>query len=196
MNTKKMIFDFVVRHKTDCYRAFKICADHKGFNTKEGSFLIERARAELSYSKKTWDGDIYFALWRMYKTITIDGYCLPDKKEKPWTGVVKSRKVMVPTVGRIVNFKLSQQNVDEITRRRTTNQSIAERITEGKWPLGAQAHIGNPVEKGQVVPMIITAVWSDSCVNGKVILDGSDSYWVTSVLQGDQEFNWQWPERV
>lgn len=103
---------------------------------------------------------------------------------------------MVPTVGRIVNFKLNQQNVDEITRRRTTSQSISERITEGKWPLGAQAHIGNPVRAGQIVPMIITAVWSESCVNGKVILDGSDSYWVTSVLQGDQEFNWNWPERV
>jgi hypothetical protein len=60
-----------VRHKTDCYRAFKICADHKGFNTEEGSKLIEFARNEIGYSRKTWDGDIYFSLWKTYKKICM-----------------------------------------------------------------------------------------------------------------------------
>ena len=70
---KRRVFDFVVKHKTDCYRAFKISVDHKGFNTKEGSLLIELARTEIGYSRKTWDGDIYHALHRVYKSIVSDG---------------------------------------------------------------------------------------------------------------------------
>ena len=79
MNRKEKIFDFVVKHKTDCYRAFKICNTHKGCNTKEGSLLIELARTELGYSPKTWDGDIYNVLWRTYKAITIDGVNSPNE---------------------------------------------------------------------------------------------------------------------
>lgn len=67
---KSKVFNFIVSHKTDCYRAFKICIGHKGFNTKEGSSLIELARKEVGYSVNTWDGDIYYALWRVYKSIT------------------------------------------------------------------------------------------------------------------------------
>jgi hypothetical protein len=78
-NRKGIVFDFVVKHKTDCYRAFKICADHKGFNTPEGSKLIELARKEIGYSRKTWDGDIYHALWRVYKGITVDGANTPEE---------------------------------------------------------------------------------------------------------------------
>ena len=93
MSRKGIVFDFVVKHKTDCYRAFKICAHHKGFNTKEGSLLIEYARKEIGYSRKTWDGDIYFALWKMYKAITIDGIDRPEDK-KPWKGVIESKDTM------------------------------------------------------------------------------------------------------
>lgn len=100
---------------------------------------------------------------------------------------------MNPTIGRIVNYKLSKDDVEKITRRRTNGQTIAARIKEGKWPLGAQAHIGNPVEEGQICPMIITAVWGETCVNGQVILDGNDTYWVTSAQKGDDESNWNWP---
>jgi len=70
-NRKTKIFDFVVNHKTDCYQALKICNTHKGFNTKEGSRLVELARKEIGYSINTWDGDIYNVLWNVYKSITI-----------------------------------------------------------------------------------------------------------------------------
>jgi len=100
---------------------------------------------------------------------------------------------MLPTVGRIVNYKLSEQDAHEITRRRTNSVLIKEQIKEGKWPLGAQAHIGNPVKEGDVLPMIITAVWSETCVNGQVILDGTDSLWKKSVQIGDNVDNWNWP---
>lgn len=109
---------------------------------------------------------------------------------------------MKPTIGRIVHYRLSQEAVEMIARRRTTSSSIADRIKGGEWPLGAQAHIGNPHHKGQVLPMIITVVWPNEYgpnfdgVNGQVILDGNDTLWVTSVKEGTEDGQWSWPEKV
>jgi len=100
---------------------------------------------------------------------------------------------MKPTIGRIVNYKLNQTDVEAINRRRTNPTSIAARIKEEKWPLGAQAHIGNDVTTGQIYPMIIVAVWGETCVNGQVLLDGNDTFWVTSAQLGESEGNWNWP---
>lgn len=100
-----------------------------------------------------------------------------------------------PTVGRIVNYRLSEEDAVQINRRRTTGKAIADRIVEEKWPLGAQAHIGNEAKAGDVLPMIIVKVWSDVCVNGQVFLDGNDTFWGLSRNLGDQESNWNWPTR-
>jgi hypothetical protein len=70
---KEKVSDFIVRHKTDCYRAFRICNGHIGFNTKEGRKLIDFARKEIGYSDQTWNCNIYNVLWKAYKSITIDG---------------------------------------------------------------------------------------------------------------------------
>jgi hypothetical protein len=45
-------------------------------------------------------------------------------------------------------------------------------------------------------PAIITAVWSDTCVNLKVLLDGEFNLWVTSAPQGEGARQWSWPEIV
>jgi len=105
------------------------------------------------------------------------------------------------TIGSIVLYTLTAQDADEINRRRTTGSKIAERIkknTEASsaWPLGAQAHIGNSVTAGDTCPMVVTKVWSAGCVNGQVLLDGNDCLWATSVTEGDQGHQWQWPARV
>lgn len=105
-----------------------------------------------------------------------------------------------PSLGRIVIFKLSEQNAAEINRRRTTGYSIGERIKINSnsntiWPLGAQAHIGNEVSAGDEFPMAVVRVWSDTCVNGQVLLDGNDTYWATSVSHGEHNGMWQWPVR-
>lgn len=103
------------------------------------------------------------------------------------------------TVGRTVLYKLSERDVVEINRRRTTPYSIAERIKVLAWPLGAQAHIGNIVVEGDTYPMVVVRKWggADSdMVNGQVLLDGNDVLWVTSVHQGDTNGAWQWPARV
>lgn len=92
---------------------------------------------------------------------------------------------MTPSVGRIVHYCLTEQNAAEIMRRRTTGADIAARIKDEKWPIGAQAHVGNAVSAGDVFPMVIVRIWpSDTgSVNGRVLLDGTDEYWATSVSQ-------------
>jgi hypothetical protein len=102
---------------------------------------------------------------------------------------------MNPTIGRIVHYKLTAEQAEQINRRRTNSHSIAERIKEDKWPIGAQAHIGNEAHEGQTYPMIVVVVWSGTTVNGQVILDGNDTFWATSSSQGDQNGQWQWPPR-
>ncbi len=95
--------------------------------------------------------------------------------------------------GRIVYYVLGATDVAEITRRRTTAHSIAERmkiqISQVEcvtpllaWPAGAQAHMGNEVKEGDIYPAMIVRVWGQDsgCSNLRVILDGTDEYWSTS----------------
>lgn len=107
----------------------------------------------------------------------------------------------LPTVGRIVHYKLSRVAVEQIIRRRTTSSSIADRIKDAKWPLGVQAHIGNAVTVGEIYPLVIVRVWPDEFgpgvhgINGQVLLDGCDQFWVTSVREGNDVGEWSWPPR-
>lgn len=123
---------------------------------------------------------------------------------------------MKPTIGRIVLYKLGEQDASEINRRRTTGADISKRIKQEVavmerhdggvgvtmtgsapvWPLGAQAHIGNSVSAGDVFPMLICRICGEtpeSAVNGQVFLDGNDTYWATSRVCGDNLGNWSWP---
>lgn len=100
---------------------------------------------------------------------------------------------MEPTIGRIVIYCLSEEDAAKINRRRTSSESIALRIKEEKWPFGAQAHIGNYVRAGQEFPMMVVAVWSPTTINGQVFLDGNDTYWALSRLEGEREGTWHWP---
>lgn len=103
--------------------------------------------------------------------------------------------------GRTVLYVLSQQDVEQINRRRTTGQSIAARIAEDKWPVGAQAHIGNHNEAGDILPAVVVRVWDkeqeNPPVNLQVLLDGNDVYWATSRKEDVQNTpgTWHWPER-
>jgi len=105
------------------------------------------------------------------------------------------------TIGRTVLYKLTEADVAQIMRRRTTGTAIADRIKEEKWPLGAQAHIGNPHQAGQVLPMVVCVVWPNEYgpnydgVNGQVFLDGNDALWVTSIKEGSENGQWAWPVR-
>jgi hypothetical protein len=118
---------------------------------------------------------------------------------------------MKPTIGRIVIYKLTEDDVSQINRRRTSGSSIAERIKNNgadmanlvnlpaTWPLGAQAHIGNWASPGDLYPCIIARVWPNEFgqdepgINGQVFLDGNDTLWVTSAGEGTEPGQWSWP---
>jgi hypothetical protein len=109
-------------------------------------------------------------------------------------------EAMIVTMGRIVMYKLSELDVTHIMRRRTTPTQIAVMIGEGTWPMGAQAHIGNAVAPGQVVPLLVTTVQEPvqdvQRVNGQCILDGTDTLWVIGVLEGTENGSWAWPVKA
>lgn len=91
---------------------------------------------------------------------------------------------MKPTIGRIVIYRLRAHDAEAIMIRR--NRS----------PLDLR---GNAVAEGDEFPMMIVRVWGDqpdSCVNGKVQLDGSDTHWATSIQVGEGPGTFSWPAPV
>lgn len=109
-----------------------------------------------------------------------------------------------PSLGRIVHYVLTNEDAVAIERRRTTHLSVLMMMEDKKWPEGAQAHVGNPVQEGLHVVMVIVAVWPGEFgsegdgVNGQCLLDGNDSLWVTSVKHSsaNEPGTWHWPEPV
>jgi hypothetical protein len=104
---------------------------------------------------------------------------------------------VTPTIGRILHYRLTEDDADRVNRRRTNAQSIAERLAEvpPSWPRGAQAHFGDPVKAGVYFPMVVVRV-SDGSVNGQVLLDGNDVLWVSCVGEGTRPGSWCWPPRA
>ena len=102
----------------------------------------------------------------------------------------------VPTQGRIVLYRLSQYDADQINRRR---KDYVERVA---WfsaiRPGVQVHAGNIVSVGDVFPAMIVQVWGPdptSSVNLQVHLDGTDTYWATSRHVGEKDGDYFWPTR-
>lgn len=97
-----------------------------------------------------------------------------------------------PSPGRIVFYRVSAYDADAINRRRQDFQAAEPANT------GFQAHVGNPVEVGDVFPAMIVRVFdreTGTC-NLQVSLDGNDTYWATSRRAGDVDGTWHWPPRV
>lgn len=97
---------------------------------------------------------------------------------------------MAIEIGQTVGYILTKQDAEKINRRRTDGPSIAERIKTQTWPLGAQAHIGNTVNEGDVFPAVVVKKWSETSVNLQVFLDGNDTYWVTSIEWSNVPGTW------
>lgn len=98
-----------------------------------------------------------------------------------------------PTTGRTVHYLLSESDCEEINRRRVDSWEHRKNNTSDKP--GWQAHMGNRVNLGDVVPLTIVQVWPGDLVNGQATLDGNDSLWVTSAKQGHSFGQWNWPPR-
>lgn len=87
-----------------------------------------------------------------------------------------------PTIGRIVHYKLSEQDVLSINDQRLAHRSA-----------------GNVPRKGDVYPAMIVRTWGEqigASVQLQVYLDGSDTYWATSRTEGKAEGQYVWPPRV
>ncbi|OZF33181.1 hypothetical protein CH296_11130 [Rhodococcus sp. 14-2496-1d] len=83
-----------------------------------------------------------------------------------------------PTIGRVVHYTASEGSADAINKRRATS-----------------GHQGNTVHAGDVFPATVVRVWP-TCVNLQVQLDGTDTYWATSVYEGEGPHTWAWPTRA
>ncbi|MEU3683785.1 hypothetical protein AB0E99_22995 [Streptomyces sp. NPDC030592] len=101
---------------------------------------------------------------------------------------------MQPSIGRIVHYRLTKHDADDINRRR--NDFHTSRSAEDRT--GFVGHVGNSVQGGDVFPAVIVRVWNESTVtcNLQVLLDGTDTYWATSREEGTGVGRWAWPERV
>ena len=97
----------------------------------------------------------------------------------------------MPTIGQVVHYKLTAEEAEAINRRR--RHADESRVVHQHT--GTVVHTGNPAGSGDVYPMIITKVSATnadeaSAVNGQVFLDGDDTLWVTSALQGSEMGQW------
>jgi hypothetical protein len=100
---------------------------------------------------------------------------------------------MMPTIGRIVLYRLTEQDAGKINKRRDdARKNMLEHQARAD---GSQIHVGNRVNAGEEVAMVIVAVHGPAMVNGKCLLDGSDDYWATSVKAGEGPGTWSWPVR-
>lgn len=101
----------------------------------------------------------------------------------------------VPSIGRIVHYRLNAHDAGAINRRR--DDAFQHRDT--RTADGSQIHTGNGAHPGDAYPLIITRVWGTDpgcAVNGQVLLDGNDTLWVTSRCGGEGEGQYSWPVRA
>lgn len=86
-----------------------------------------------------------------------------------------------PTIGRVVHYRLSEQDI--------------ELIAEHRRETGEQ---GNTAYPGDVYPAFVVRAFGDTLsVNLRVMLDGPDTLWVTSRGYSVQTQGcWFWPPRI
>lgn len=53
-----------------------------------------------------------------------------------------------------------------------------------------------PRNNAEVLPAVIVRVWSDTCVNLRVLNDQVYDFWRTSSTFGNDAGQWNWPPRV
>ncbi len=104
---------------------------------------------------------------------------------------------MIPSVGRIVNIRLSDDCASSINKRRQDAKASSIAGTNS----GAIVHSGNPAAGGDILPMIICRIFAENptestVVNGQIFLDGNDTYWATSVIQGTENGQWFDPRNL
>ena len=70
-------------------------------------------------------------------------------------GLAETAEIQMPTIGRTVYYVLSVEDAQKINRRRVAKPDSQY------WPAGAQAHVGNHVGGGEIVPLVVA--WDSAC---------------------------------
>lgn len=86
---------------------------------------------------------------------------------------------MQPTIGRIVHYRLSDEDVARIRALPTPRF--------------------NPANPGDTYPAMVVRVFesaTDGGANLQVFIDGQAQLWITSAKPGDGPGTWSWPPRV
>lgn len=106
-------------------------------------------------------------------------------------------------IGRIVQYTLTRDDAIQVNRRRVDGAGH-----NWDWPKGAQAHVGEQVSEGEILPMIVVGHGTMHTnpdlktgensrvvpiISGQVILPGNDSLWLTFVPWGEGPGTWHWP---
>ena len=95
------------------------------------------------------------------------------------------------TIGRVVHYCMSESDCSMVKQQRLLN---------GQTSNGGV--LGNSPHPGDILAAIAVRVWSNNDANLKVLLDGPDTYWVTSrvidVTDGAEPSpgSWRWPTRT
>ncbi len=76
-------------------------------------------------------------------------------------------EVKVPSVGRVVHYHVGEFDSEELRHNHAED-----------------------------LPAVIVRVWTDTCVNLKVLTDGPIDVWKTSIVLGDAPGQWSWPPYV
>jgi hypothetical protein len=88
------------------------------------------------------------------------------------------------TVCRIVLYRLSESDVEQIETLRTYRPGVLQSR-------------GNAPHVGDVFPAIVVRVFDDGSANLQVMLDGPDTHWVTSRRRDETDRGcWYWPPRA
>lgn len=87
-------------------------------------------------------------------------------------------------MGRIVHYRLTESDAEQIDRERVTFQHAA--VPDLHW---------NYAEAGEVYPAMVVRAFGDTHANLQVMLDGNDTFWATSRPEGTEPGTWAWPER-
>ncbi len=83
------------------------------------------------------------------------------------------------TANRIVNYKLSEQEVLKVKKLLTEFPGLLE----GEVPV-----------EGDVVPALVVKPLGYDVFNGQAFINGNLSIWIRNVKEGDTPGKWLWPE--
>jgi hypothetical protein len=102
---------------------------------------------------------------------------------------LRRQQTMDISLGRTVHYVLTADDVTTIIRRRSAS-----------YVNDAPLFYGNAVIAGDICSMVVVRLWPNpgnrQIVNGRVLLDGNDVLWVTSVEEGTAPGQWFWPPRA